>query len=130
MRKEWNIETVNITPPAPKSQKPELPITRKVRFVRFVKKHWRKTLLIALCVYLLFFLFGMSVSEYYIDENGVRQPIVLSMEYLAAREDYRKLRSHYDAIEDLILDITATETSILQMKKLRLWKRRHNIQHF
>lgn len=106
MRKEWNIETVNITPAAPKSHEEKQPETKGGKFVRLIKKHWLKTLLILLCVYFSFFLFGMLVSDYYVDENGVRQPIVLSMDYLADREDYRELKSHYDAIEDLVVDIT------------------------
>lgn len=106
MRKEWNIETVNITPAAPKPREEKQPETKGGKFVRVIKKHWLKTLLILLCVYLSFFLFGMLVSDYYVDENGVRQPIVLSMDYLADREDYMELRSHYDAIEELVVDIT------------------------
>lgn len=109
MRKEWNIETVNITPAAPKPREEEQPETKGGKFVRLIKKHWLKTLLILLCVYFSFFLFGMLVSDYYVDENGVRQPIVLSMNYLADREDYRELRSHYDAIEDLVVDITVID---------------------
>lgn len=106
MRKEWNIETVNITPPSPKSQEEKLPVAKGGRIVRFIKTHWLKSLLIVLCIYFSFFLFGMLVSDYYIDQNGVRQPIVLSMNYLADREDYRELRKHYNSIEDLVVDIT------------------------
>jgi len=109
MRKEWNIETVNITPPAPKPKAEEVQPVKGNRFVRIVKKHWLKTLLITLCVYVAFFLFSMLVSDYYIDENGVRQPIVLSFDYLADREDYKALRTHYDEISDLIVDITIVD---------------------
>lgn len=109
MRKEWNIETVNITPPAPKPQEEKTPVTKGGRIIRFIRNHWLKTLLIVLCVYFSFFLFGMLVSDYYVDENGVRQPIVLSMDYLADREDYRELHGHYDAIEDLVVEITVVD---------------------
>ena len=109
MRKEWNIETVNITPAAPQPCEEKQPETKGGKFIRLIKKHWLKTLLILLCVYFSFFLFGMLVSDYYVDENGVRQPIVLSMDYLADREDYRELRGHYDAIEDLVIDITVID---------------------
>lgn len=109
MRKEWNIETVNITPPVQKLQEEKAPTTKGGKIARFIKKHWLKTLLIVLCAYFSFFLFGMLISDYYIDENGVRQPIVLSMDYLADREDYRELRSHYNAIEELVVDITVID---------------------
>ena len=109
MRKEWNIETVNITPPTPKAKPEDVQPVKGNRFVRFVKKHWLKTLLIALCVYFVFFLFSMLISDYYIDENGVRQPIVVSMDYLADREDYRELRAHYNDVEDLVVDITIVD---------------------
>ncbi len=106
MRKEWNIETVDITPVAPKHQEEVIPTTKRGKFLRFLKKHWLKSLLIILCVYTVFFMFGMLVSDYYVDENGVRQPIALSFDYLDNREDYRQLRQHYDAIADLVVDIT------------------------
>lgn len=109
MRKEWNIETVNITPPTPKPKPEDAQPIKGNRFIRFVKKHWLKTLLITLCVYFAFFLFSMLVSDYYIDENGVRQPIVLSLDYLADREDYKALKTHYDDISDLIVDITIVD---------------------
>ena len=70
MRKEWNIETVNITPTAPKPQDEKQPDTNGGKIVQLFKKHWMKTLLILLCVYFSFFLFGMLVSDYYVDENG------------------------------------------------------------
>lgn len=109
MRKEWNIETVNITPPAPKPQIEKQPATKGGKVLHFLRKHWLKTLMILLCLYLSFFLFAMLISGYYIDENGIRQPIVLSMDYLADREDYRELREHYDAIEDLVVDMTVID---------------------
>ena len=109
MRKEWNIETVNITPPAPTPQVEKEPAEKGGKALRFLKKHWLKTLLILLCLYFSFFLFAMLISGYYIDENGIRQPIVLSMDYLADREDYRELRKHYDAIEDLVVDMTVID---------------------
>lgn len=109
MRREWNIETVNITPAPPKPKAENSPDTPKGKLVCMFKKHWLKTLLILLCAYFSFFLFGMLVSDYYVDANGVRQPIVLSMAYLADREDYKELRSHYDAIEALVVDITITD---------------------
>ncbi len=106
MRKEWNIETINITPPVPRPKTEEIRSVKENRFIRFVKKHWLKALLITLCIYFSFFLFAMLISDYYIDENGVRQPIVLSMDYLEDREDYRELRKQYDAIAGIVVDIT------------------------
>ena len=52
MRKEWKIETVNITPPAPKPPKEKLSASKGRKIARFIKKHWLKSLLIALCAYL------------------------------------------------------------------------------
>lgn len=106
MRKEWNIETVNITPVTPKHQEEEASATKRGKLTRFLKKHWLKSLLIILCVYTVFFMFGMLVSDYYVDENGIRQPIAMSFDYLNDREDYKQLRRHYDAISGLVVDIT------------------------
>ena len=109
MRKEWNIETVDITPVAPQKQEENVPLTKKDKIKRFFKKNRRRIFLGVLCSYFVFVLFSMLVSEYYIDENGIRQPIVLSFEYLAVRDDYRTLLKQYKAIEELVVDITVVD---------------------
>lgn len=109
MRKEWNIETVNITPAVPQKQEEDQPVTKTDRLRRFLKKNRLRIFLGVLCTYLVFILFAMLVTDYYIDENGVRQPIVLSFEYLAVRDDYRTLLKQYKAIEELVVDITVVD---------------------
>ena len=39
MRKEWNIETVDITPAAPQKQEGGLPVTKMGRIRHFLKKN-------------------------------------------------------------------------------------------
>ena len=109
MRKEWNIETVDITPVAPQKQEENVPLTKKDKIKRFFKKNRRRIFLGVLCSYFVFVLFSMLVSDYYIDENGIRQPIVLYFEYLAVRDDYRTLLKQYKAIEELVVDITVVD---------------------
>lgn len=109
MRKEWNIETVDITPVAPQKQEENVPLTKKDKIKRFFKKNRRRIFLGVLCSYFVFVLFSMLISDYYIDENGIRQPIVLSFEYLAVRDDYRTLLKQYKAIEELVVDITVVD---------------------
>lgn len=109
MRKEWNIETVDITPVAPQKQEENVHLTKKDKIKRFFKKNRHRIFLGVLCSYFVFVLFSMLVSDYYIDENGVRQPIVLSFEYLAVRDDYRTLLKQYKAIEELVVDITVVD---------------------
>ena len=109
MRKEWNIETVDITPVAPQKQEENVPLTKKDKIKRLFKKNRRRIFLGVLCSYFVFVLFSMLVSDYYIDENGIRQPIVLSFEYLAVRDDYRTLLKQYKAIEELVVDITVVD---------------------
>lgn len=109
MRKEWNIETVDITPVAPQKQEENVPLTKKDKIKRFFKKNRRRIFLGVLCSYFVFVLFSMLVSDYYIDENGIRQPIVLSFEYLAVLDDYRTLLKQYKAIEELVVDITVVD---------------------
>ena len=109
MRKEWNIETVDITPVDPQKQEENVPLTKKDKIKRFFKKNRRRIFLGVLCSYFVFVLFSMLVSDYYIDENGIRQPIVLSFEYLAVRDDYRTLLKQYKAIEELVVDITVVD---------------------
>lgn len=109
MRKEWNIETVDITPVALQKQEENVPLTKKDKIKRFFKKNRRRIFLGVLCSYFVFVLFSMLVSDYYIDENGIRQPIVLSFEYLAVRDDYRTLLKQYKAIEELVVDITVVD---------------------
>ena len=109
MRKEWNIETVNITPAVPQKQEEDQPVTKPDRLRRFLKKNRLRIFLGVLCTYLVFILFAMLVTDYYIDENGVRQPIVLSFEYMTVRDDYRTLLKQYEAIENLVVDITVVD---------------------
>lgn len=109
MRKEWNIETVNITPAVPQKQEEDQPVTKTNRLRHFLKKNRLRIFLGVLCTYLVFILFAMLVSDYYIDENGVRQPIVLSFEYMAVRDDYRTLLKQYESIENLVVDITVVD---------------------
>ena len=111
MRKEWNIETVNITPAALQKQEEDLPVTKMGRIRHFLKKNRLRIFLGVLCAYLVFILFAMLVTDYYIDENGVRQPIVLSFEYMTVRDDYRTLLKQYEAIENLVVDITEMEAA-------------------
>lgn len=84
-------------------------LTKKDKIKRFFKKNRRRIFLGVLCSYFVFVLFSMLVSDYYIDENGIRQPIVLSFEYLAVRDDYRTLLKQYKAIEELVVDITVVD---------------------
>lgn len=105
MRKGWDIETIDLTPVA--EPEPEaLPSGRFGRFMASVKKHWLKTLLIVICLYVAFVVFGMLCTEYYIDDNGYRQPIEVNFSYLSEREDYRELKKQFDGISDLMVDIT------------------------
>ena len=94
---------------APQKQEENVPLTKKDKIKRFFKKNRRRIFLGVLCSYFVFVLFSMLVSDYYIDENGIRQPIVLSFEYLAVRDDYRTLLKQYKAIEELVVDITVVD---------------------
>lgn len=109
MRKQWNIETIDLTPPAPVAPKEERPTTKIGRFKRAVKRNWLKVLLIFLCVYTAFFICGMCLTGYYIDENGVRQPISVSFGYLEKRDDYKALSEQYNEITDLLVDISVID---------------------
>lgn len=87
MKKGWDIEKIDLTPPeAPKPD--EVPKGRMQRLRVAVKKHWLKTLLIVVCLYVAFVIFGMLSTGYYIDDNGYRQPIEVTFSYLEDREDY------------------------------------------
>lgn len=71
-----------------------------------MKKHWLKTLLIVVCLYVAFVIFGMLSTGYYIDDNGYRQPIEVTFSYLEDREDYQKLKEQYDNICSLMVELT------------------------
>lgn len=109
MRKQWNIETIDLTPPTPVAPKEDIPTTKIGRFKRAVKKNWLKALLIVLCVYTAFFICGMCLTGYYIDENGVRQPISVSFGFLERRDDYKALSEQYSGITDLLVDISVID---------------------
>lgn len=105
MRKGWDIETIDLTPVS--EPEPEvLPSGRLGKLKAAVKKHWLKTLLIVICLYIAFVIFGMLCTEYYIDDSGYRQPIEVNFSYLEEREDYRELKKQFDGISELMVDIT------------------------
>lgn len=64
MRKEWNIETVNITPAALQKQEEDLPVTKMGRIRHFLKKNRLRIFLGVLCAYLVF-TFHYSGGRYF-----------------------------------------------------------------
>ncbi len=115
MRRGWEIEKINLTP-AIKEEPTGVPLTKFQKFKVAIKKHWLKSLLITLCVYFIFVLFGMLITDYYIDENGYRQPIKASFSYLEQREDYKQLYRQYSEICDLMVDITVVDIHLANKK--------------
>ncbi len=105
MKKGWDIETIDLTPAA-ESEPEVLPSGKLGKLKAAVKKHWLKTFLIVICLYIAFVIFGMLCTEYYIDDNGYRQPIEVNFSYLREREDYRELKKQFDSISELMVDIT------------------------
>ncbi len=108
MKRGWDIEKIDLTPKVTE-ETVSIPTTKWGRIKASVKMHWLKSLLITLCLYLVFVLFGMLITDYYIDENGYRQPIEANFAYLEQREDYRELKKQYDQICDLMVDITVID---------------------
>lgn len=109
MKRGWDIETIDLTPAAPSEPVPDVPVGRWAKCRRAVKKHWLKALLIIGCAYFAFLIFGMLITDYYIDDDGYRRPIEVNYAYLEEREDYRALRDQLDGVCSLMADITVVD---------------------
>lgn len=124
------IETIDLTPsnninPAPNPNNfQQMPVPdfdagmrERINEKRFVKKIGQKVknkalliLSIILCLYMVFLIVGALRTNYYIDaETGTRQPVFVTFEDVAKKEDYNNLKKEMSNLREILVDVRIIE---------------------
>ena len=77
-RNGWNIETIDLSTKEVQSEHEK----EDSLFIRFLKRYWKRTLIIFGILYLIVVIFGLVSMRYYYDENGNRRLYPLSFSSL------------------------------------------------
>lgn len=107
-RERWNIDTIDLT--EGKTQKPEEKQENPIRC--FIKKHWKKALLILGIAYLIVLIFGVASTRYYTDEDGNRRAYRLTFSDMELQDDYRVLKVQLSSIRDLFSDVAVVDVHL------------------
>lgn len=104
-RDRWNIETIDLTtqkekPPAEKEES---------KFLRFVKRYWRRALIVLGVMYLIAVIFGIASMRYYYDEDGNRRLYRLTFSDMQLQDDYDVLTEQFDEIRSLLVDVAIVD---------------------
>lgn len=104
-RDRWNIETIDLTtqkekPPAEKEES---------KFLRFVKRYWKRALIVLGVVYLIAVIFGIASMRYYYDEDGNRRLYRLTFSDMQLQDDYDVLTEQLDEIRSLLVDVAIVD---------------------
>lgn len=104
-RDRWNIETIDLTtqkekPPAEKEES---------KFLRFVKRYWKRALIVLGVMYLIAVIFGIASMRYYYDEDGNRRLYRLTFSDMQLQDDYDVLTEQLDEIRSLLVDVAIVD---------------------
>lgn len=104
-RDRWNIETIDLTtqkekPPAEKEES---------KFLRFVKRYWKRALIVLGVMYLIAVVFGIASMRYYYDEDGNRRLYRLTFSDMQLQDDYDVLTEQLDEIRGLLVDVAIVD---------------------
>lgn len=104
-RDRWNIETIDLTtqkekPPAEKEES---------EFLRFVKRYWKRALIVLGVMYLIAVIFGIASMRYYYDEDGNRRLYRLTFSDMQLQDDYDVLTEQLDEIRSLLVDVAIVD---------------------
>lgn len=104
-RDRWNIETIDLT-----TQK-EKPSAEKEesKFLRFVKRYWKRALIVLGVMYLIAVVFGIASMRYYYDEDGNRRLYRLTFSDMQLQDDYDVLTEQLDEIRSLLVDVAIVD---------------------
>ena len=108
-RERWSIDTIDLTEGKPQKaeEKHDNPLGS------FVKKHWKKALLILGIAYLIVLIFGVASTRYYTDEEGNRRTYRLTFSDMELQDDYRALKEQMTDIRDLLSDIAVVDIHLV-----------------
>lgn len=104
-RNRWNIETIDLSTKEVQSKHEK----EDSLFIRFLKRYWKRTLIIFGILYLIVVIFGLMSMRYYYDENGNRRLYPLSFYDLQLQDDYDTLTEQLDNIRNLMVDVAIVD---------------------
>lgn len=104
-RNRWNIETIDLSTKEVQSEHEK----EDSLFIRFLKRYWKRTLIIFGILYLIVVIFGLVSMRYYYDENGNRRLYPLSFSDLQLQDDYDTLTEQLDNIRSLMVDVAIVD---------------------
>lgn len=104
-RNRWNIETIDLSTKEVQSEHEK----EDSLFIRFLKRYWKRTLIIFGILYLIVVIFGLMSMRYYYDENGNRRLYQLSFSDLQLQDDYDTLTEQLDNIRNLMVDVAIVD---------------------
>lgn len=111
-RDRWDIDTIDLTTKKPEESKPEEQNGLKA----FVKRHWKKALIILGVVYLIVVLFGIFSARYYYDENGNRRLYRLTFADMQLQDDYDTLTEQLNSVRGILTDTVIVDIHLANGK--------------
>lgn len=123
------IETIDLTPsnnitstPSQNGYNQTIPdydsgMRERINEKRFVKKVGQKLksnvvkiIAILLCAYMVFLIIGALRTNYYIDaQTGTRQPVFVTFEDVAKKNDYNNLKKEMAELREILVDVRIIE---------------------
>lgn len=114
MRKHnrWEIDTIDLT-----TKKHDEDKQVEISGVKaFVKRHWKKSLVILGVMYLIVVLFGVFSARYYYDENGNRRLYRLTFADMQLQDDYDTLSNQLNSIREILTDVAIVDIHLANGK--------------
>ena len=103
-RDRWQIDTIDLSTQKAEDVKKD----EQSGIKAFVKRHWKKTLIILGVLYLVVVLFGIFSARYYYDENGNRRLYPLTFSDMQLQDDYDTLTDQLSAVRVILTDFLST----------------------
>ena len=111
-RDRWEIDTIDLT-----TKKPDDVMQKEESGVKaFVKRHWKKALIILGIAYLIVVLFGIFSARYYYDENGNRRLYRLTFADMQLQDDYDTLTEQLNSIRGILTDVAIVDIHLANGK--------------
>lgn len=111
-RDRWEIDTIDLTTKKPVEEKEE----KQTGVIAFVKRHWKKSLIILGVIYLIVVLFGIFSARYYYDENGNRRLYRLTFADMQLQDDYDTLTEQLNSIRGILTDVAIVDIHLANGK--------------
>lgn len=111
-RDRWEIDTIDLT--TKKAEDVQQDQASGIK--EFVKRHWKKSLIILGVAYLIVVLFGVFSARYYYDENGNRRLYRLTFADMQLQDDYDVLTEQMNSVRSILTDVAIVDIHLANGK--------------